>query len=451
MNIFQEKKDEQNAILTVKIEKEDYEDRVRKALNDYSRKARMDGFRPGKVPPGLIKKMHGKAFLVEEINKILAESVSNYLRDNKVAILGEPLPREMDGKTIDWDRDTSFDFSFDLGLAPALEVSPTKKDKVPFYTIQSEEKMIDETVSSYARRHGKLEQKDFTEGNELLKGDFSQVEEGGQPVENGIRAENTVFSMEAIKDDAVKTSLTGRKPGESVVLDIKKTLPNEVEIASVLKIDKARVAEIAPLFKLDIKEITLFKQAEINQELFDKVYGEGKAKSPEEFRSLILKDIEADLKRESEFRLEVDIKQYFLKKLKFDLPVEFLKRWLIFTNENKLTEEKVNKDFPAFESDLRWQMIRNEVIKNNNIEISQEEITGNARNYTRLQFLRYGMAEVPEDMLENYTNELLKRDDEKAKIVESLKEDKVFAALRQLITLENKKITMEKFKKLYEK
>jgi len=451
MNIFQEKTDEQNAILTVRIDKEDYEERVGKALRDFSKKARMDGFRPGKVPPGLIKKLHGRSFLVEEINKLLAESVSKYLRDNKVATLGEPLPRELDERTIDWDRDTSFEFRFDLGLAPALEVNPTKKDKVPFYTIRSEEKLIDETISSYARRFGKLEQKDSTGGNEILRGDFSQTDESGQAVENGIKVENTSFSMEVIKEDSIKTDLTGRKVGESVVMDIKRALPNDVEIASVLRIDKARVPEISPLFRFDIKEISLFKEAETNQELFDKVYGEGKAGSLEEFRALVLKDLGADLEKESEYRLAIDIKDYFIKKLTFDLPVEFLKRWLVVTNEDKLTEEQLNRDFPAFETDLRWQLIRNEVIKNHNIEVTQEEITGNARNYARLQFLRYGMAEVPEEMLENYANDLLKRDDEKAKIIEKLKEDKVIETIKQLITLENKKITLEKLRKLYDK
>jgi len=451
MNIFQEKTDEQNAILTVRIEKEDYEGKVNKALNDFSKKARMDGFRPGKVPPGLIRKMHGRSFLVEEINKLLMESVTNYLRDNKVAILGEPLPREDKEKVINWDTDTSFEFRFDLGLAPALDINPSKKDKVPYYTIQSEEKLIDETISTYARRHGKLEQVEFAEGKEILKGDLSQVDQEGQVIENGIRVENSTFSMEVIKDDTIRTSLTGRKTGESVVMDIKKAFPNDVEVASVLRIDKTKVAEIAPNFRFDIKEVSLFKPAEINQELYDKVFGEGKAKSSEELRSLILKDLEADLGREGEYRLTVDIKNHFLKKLKFDLPVEFLKRWLLFTNENKVTAEQIDKEFPAFENDLRWQLIRNELIKNHKLEMTEEEVKESAREYTRLQFLRYGIQEMPDDLLENYTNEFLKKDEEKGRIIEKLREDKVINLLKGLITLENKKITLEKLRKLYEK
>jgi trigger factor len=451
MNIFQEKTDELTAILTVNIGKEDYEARVRKALNDYSRKARMDGFRPGKVPPGLIKKMHGKAFLIEEINKILSESISKYLSDNKVAYLGEPLPREDEANRIDWDRDTSFKFVFDLGLAPALEIIPTKKDKVTVYTIQTEDKMVEETISNYARRFGKMEPVEYIEGDEILQGDLSQVDENGQLIENGIRTENTSFTMEVIKDDSLKTQLTGRKAGESVVFDVKKALPNEVELASVLKIDKEKIPEIAPNFRFDINAISRFRQAEINQELMDKVFGEGKARTVDEFKSLILKDLEEDLERQSEYKLAMDMKTYFLKKHKFDLPVEFLKRWILSANKEKVTEEQVNKDFPSFENDLRWQLIRNEIIKNNKIEVKPEEVTENARNYTRLQFMRYGMAEVPGDMLENYTRELLKRDDEREKIIEKLKDDKVITTLRELVTLERKKITFEKFKKLYDK
>ncbi len=451
MDIRQENTDDLNAVLTVKIEKSDYEPRVAEVLEDYRKKARMDGFRPGKVPAGLIRRMYGRSAMLEEINKILSESISKYLLDNKLHILGEPLPKEDSEEKIDWENDTEFEFSFDLGLAPGIEISPTKKDKVPFYNIQVENKMIEDTRTNYARKFGSMEPVEFITGDEILKGDFIQVESGGEVIENGIVAENSSFTMEVIKDDSLKTSLTGRKIGESVVFDVKKALPDDTELASVLRIDKSTVAEIAPLFRFDIKEISKFTEARIDQELFDRVFGEGIVNSEEEFKEQIVKDIEANLRQESEYRLSLDIRDYFLKKLSLELPAEFLKKWLIITNKEKVTEEQLEKEFPAFEKDLKWQLIRDQVFKNHELIVTDKEIMGGARNFTRMQFMQYGLSDIPDEQLDNYAGELLKREEEKNKIVDRLKEDKVVNTLKELISLDNKKITVEKFNKLYEK
>ena len=451
MDITRENTDELNAVLTVRIDKEDYETRVEEVLQDYRKKARMDGFRPGKVPTGLIRKMYGKPVLVEEINKILSESISGYLIDNKLHILGEPLPSKDAANEIDWDNDTRFEFRFDLGLAPGIEITPTKKDKVPYYAIQVEDRMIDDTRANYARKFGRVDPVEFISGDEILKGDFSQVEPSGEVIENGIVAEDSTLSMEVIKDESVKTDLTGRKVGESVMFDVRKAFPNDVELASLLRIDKAMVREIAPVFRFDIKEISRFTEAEINQELFDRAFGKGKINSEKEFKEQIVKDIEANLKQESEYRFSLDIKEYFLKKLPVGLPVEFLKKWLIATNKEDVTEEQLEKEFPAFEKDLKWQLIRDQVMKNHELEINEDEIMNSARNFTRMQFMQYGLSDVPDEQLDNYAGEMLKREEEKNKIIDRLKEEKVINSLRELITLDNKKISVEKFNKLYEK
>jgi trigger factor len=451
MDIIQENTDDLNAVLRVKIEKPDYESRVEEVLQDTRKKARMDGFRPGKVPAGLIRKMYGKSVLLEELNKILSESISKYLQEKKLHILGEPLPVEEDPDSIDWDNDTEFNFRFDLGLAPGIEIAPTKKDKVPYYTIQVEKRMIDDTRANYARKFGSVDPVEFVSGNEILKGDFIQVEASGDEIENGIVAEDSTISMEVVKDDSIKTAFTGRKVGESVVIDVKKALPNEVELASVLRIDRSMVQEIAPDFRFDIKEISKFTEAEINQELFDRAFGEGKIKSEEEFKKQITKDIEANLKQEGEYRLSLDIRDYFLKKLSLELPSEFLKKWLMVTNKDSVTEEQLEKEFPAFEKDLKWQLIKDQVMKNHELEIKDEEIMNSARNFTRMQFAQYGLSDVPDEQLDSYAGEMLKRDEEKNKIVDRLKEEKVVETLKELITLDNKKITVDKFNKLYEK
>ena len=451
MDITREQKEELTAILKVKIGKEDYESRVEEVLQDYKKKARMDGFRPGKVPMGLVRKLYGRTVLIEEINKILSESVSGYLRENQLQILGEPLPEEDRDNRIDWENDSEFTFGVELGLAPEVSVSPTKKDKVPYYVIQPDQKLIDDTVSGYTRQFGKLEQVESVSGDEVLRGDFIQTDPEGNPVENGIVANDSSFTMEVIKDESVKNALIGTKTGESKVFDVKKALPNETELASVLKIEASMVREIAPFFRFDIREISRFTEAPVNQELYDRAFGEGEVKSEKEFRDRVAKDVEHRLEHESDHRLETDIREYFLGKLSVGLPSAFLKKWLRAVNKDELTEEGLEKDFPSFEDDLRWQLVRDTVMKNNQLTVSAEEIRNSARYFARMQFMQYGLTDLPDERLEQYVDGMLNNEEEKNRITDRLKEDKVIHTLKEMITLDRRKISLDKFRKLYEK
>lgn len=451
MDITQEQKEALTAVLKVKIGKKDYESRVEEVLQDYKKKARMDGFRPGKVPMGLVRKLYGRPVLIEEINKILSESVTGYLREHQMNILGEPLPEEDSEKPIDWENDAEFTFGVELGLAPELTVTPTRKDKVPYYIIQPDKKLIDDAVSGYTRQFGNLETVDSVSGDEVLKGDFVQTDPEGNTVENGITASDSSFTMEVVRDESVKKSFIGRKAGESIVFDVKKALPNETELASVLKIEASRVKEIAPFFRFEIKEISRFTEAAVNQELFDKAFGEGEVKSEKEFRDRVTHDVEHRLEHESDHRLETDIREYFLKKLTIGLPSAFLKKWLKTVNKDKLSDEDLEKEFPTFEEDLRWQLVRDTVMKDHQLTVSEEEIRNSARYFARMQFMQYGLTEIPDEQLEPYVDGMLKNEEEKNRITDRLKEDKVIHTLKEMITLERKKISTDKFRKLYEK
>lgn len=335
MEITKENLDKLNAVLKITIKKKDYENRVEEVLKDYRKKVKMDGFRPGKVPAGLVSRMYRTPVMVEEINKLVSESISGYLSGENIKILGEPLPNEEQQKDIDWENQSDFEFRFDIGLAPELEINLSQKDKTPLYEIQIDKKMIEDTKESYARRMGSMIHLEQVTENAIIQGDFIQIDKEGNPVEEGIISENTRFFMEVIKNDKTKTALMARQVGDSVDMDIRSAFPNENEVASLLKIDKVTVAEIMPHFRLNIKDINRFEKAEFNQDLYDRLYGKDVVKSDTEFEERIREEMRKGLSKDSDYRFAIDAKKMILKKLKFDLPVEFLKRWLTVVNKGK--------------------------------------------------------------------------------------------------------------------
>ncbi len=450
MNITKENVDALNATLKIKIEEADYNERVEEVLKDHRKKVSLNGFRPGKVPAGLVRKMYRTPVMVEEINKLVSESLGNYLKEEDIRILGEPLPKEQQEKDIDWEKQSEFEFDFDIGLAPELEISLSQKDKVPMYEIQIDKKMLDETKNSYAGRMGEMINVEQIEGSETLKGDFVQIDKEGNPIEDGIQSEDASLSLEVVKDKKIKTSFTARQTGDHVDFDIRKALPNETEVASLLKIDKAQVMEIAPNFRFTIKEISKFQKAEINQEMFDKLYGKDEVKSMEEFEVKITEELKTGLSRDAEYRFTIDAKKFVLKKFKFDLPVEFLKRWLLLVNEDKFTAEQISEDFPKFEDDLKWQLIRDKIVKEQEIKVEPEEVKESAKEMALMQFQQYGMMDVPEENLESYAAEMLKNEEEQRRNIERILETKVMAYIRENIKLDNKQITIDKFNKLFE-
>ncbi len=452
MNITRENIDDLNAILRIKLEKKDYEEKVKNTLSDFRRKARIDGFRPGKVPFGLISKMYRRPVLVEEVNKLLSESITKYLHDENINILGEPLPNEQEQEKIDWDNQTEFNFSFDLGLAPELEVSVSAKDDVPFYRIKIDDQIRSKFIDNYTSRFGVLKPLEIVDEKAIIKADLLQLDEENKPMENGITLNEGTISVDLIGDEKIKKNMLGARVNDVLKIDLKKAFPNDVDLAALLKIEKEKVAELKDDFNLTIKNISKFEKAEVNQELFDKIYGKDIVKSKEDFENKLDEEIRMKLDRDSEYKLRQDIRNTYLKKFKKDLPSEFLKRWLILVNKDKYTEEQINKDFDHFTEDLKWQLMKNKIVKDNDIKVSEQEILDYVKAYARLQFAQYyGMTDVPDETLENYARELLKKDEEKKQFYERKYEDKVIEFIKNTIKINNKEVSFEKFNKLLEK
>jgi trigger factor len=449
MNINRVNTDDLNAVLKVQIEKADYDGNVEKVLRDYRKKANIKGFRPGMVPIGLIKKMYGKAVQIDEINKIVTENIQKYLTDEKIEILGDPLPRMDDQEKIDFDTQESLTFSFDLGLAPDFEVKLSKKNKVTYYEIAADDKMKNDYLENYTRRYGKFDKADLSEEKDMLKGKIESIDEKGNPVPDGPSIDDTTLSIDIIKDKKIKKQFIGKSEKDSVDFDLRKAFPNENEIAGLLKKKKEEVAEVTGDFRFTVNEISRFHPSEINQELFDRIYGEGAVSSEEAFRNKINDEITTNLKQESEYKLSLDLKKLAIEKSEFMLPEDFLKRWLLKVNE-KTTKEQVEKEFDSFRQDLKWQLIRNKIAKMNDVKITEEELLKEAENITRHQFRQYGLYYANDEQVTNYAKETLKREEDAKRIADKILEEKVIVLLKEMVKLENKTVSIEEFNKLFE-
>jgi trigger factor len=449
MNIIKENTDDLNALLKIEIKKADYEENVEKVLRDYRKKANIKGFRPGMVPIGLVKKMYGKAVQLDEINKLVSESIHKYLHDGKVEILGDPLPKADENDLINFDTQEEFTFTFELGLTPQFEIKLSKKNKVNHYQITVDEKMKNDYIANYTRRFGEFKSYEKSGEKDMLKGNIAELGEKKSIPEEGLKAENTTISIDIIKDEKIKKQFIGKKINDEIDFDLRKALPNDFEIAGILNKKKEEVTDVNGKFRFIIKEINRFEPAEIGQELFDKVYGEGVINSREEFMSRVEEEIAASIKKESDYKVMLDIKKLTLEKTDFSLPEVFLKKWLLKVNE-KTTEEQIEKEFDSFRNDLKWQLIRNKIAKENEIKISEEELQAEAANITRHQFQQYGLFYATDEQIGNYAKEMLKREEDAKRIAEKILEEKAIEKLKELVKLEDKKITAEDFNKLFE-
>ncbi|GHT57162.1 trigger factor [Bacteroidia bacterium] len=450
MNIELKNIDAVNATLTVQVAKEDYQEKVEKTLRDYRKKANIPGFRPGQVPLGLLKKMYGKSVLAEEVNKLLSDKLYNYIKDNNLPVLGEPLPID-NQEVYNFDEDSDYVFTFDLGLAPDFKIDFTKKDKIKYYQITPDEKMIENQVKSYTGRFGTYLQEEVAEENDMLKGKAVESDAKGKAVEGGLSLENAVLTPAYVKDKKVQAKLIGAKKGDTITFDPQKAFDkNEAEIASFLKIKKEQVAEFTSSVTFTIDGITRYKEAERNQELFDKVFGEGVVTSEDEFLAKIKASLIETLSTDSEYKFGIDVKDAVLKKLKdVELPEAFLKRWLLASSK-ELTEEKLDAEFAQTLDGLKFQLAKDKIAKDKDLKVEAEDVNNYAKKVAKAQFAQYGMLSIPDDLLENYAQDILKNKDSVANIYEKAIEEKVFAALKESVTLDTKEVSIDEFNKLFE-
>lgn len=435
-----------NAKLTVVVEPQDYEEKVQKQLKDIRRKANVPGFRPGMVPTGLIKKMYGKSVLADEVNKAINEGIFNYIKEQNLNILAEPMPNEQDTPAIDWDTDTTFSFSFDIALAPQFDANLNGKNKLTYYDIDVTDNEVQNQVDAYANRFGNYVQVDEYQAGDMLKGKMTELKE------NGLVKENAVLSPEYMQNDEQKKLFQTAKKGDVITFSPKKAYNNEVEISSMLSIKKEQVAELSEEFTFEIESITRHEKAEVNAELFTKVYGEGAVTDEAGFRERIRTEIKNNFTQDSNYKFGLDAKAAVLKKMeKLEFPEAFLKRWLLATNEQKMTAEQIDNEFPKMIEELKWHLAKERLAKQYEIKVEPEEVEAYAKQITKMQFLQYGLSNVDDAMLTQYAQETLKNEDQIRGIVDRVMENKIFDALKTAVKLETKQISYEDFGKLFEK
>lgn len=447
MNISQEKIDSLNAVVTINIKPEDYQPRVEKAIKDQAKKAKLPGFRPGMVPPAHIKKMYGKSILVDEVNNLLSDTLNNYINEQQLEVLGQPLPKMDDTKEYNWDFADDFEFNYEVGLAPAFDVDFSSKDKVTQYVIKADEETLAARITNIRKSYGKMTNPDVSADGDVLYGELVQLSPDGSVFDEGI-TNTTSVRLDQVQDEKIKKSLIGLKKDDEVTLDIQKAYDNDAaRIAAILKIDEETAAEVKSKFRLTVKNVNRLSESDLNQEFFDKLFGEGKVTTEEEFKAEITKEVEAMYAQDSERKLQNDLYKLSIDKAKFELPDEFLKRWLKATNE-KLTDEELAGGYNDFAQNLKWTLIENKIIKDEKIEIKYEEVFAAAKQNLDAQFRMYSPQPLSEEQLAQYTVQFLQNKEQANKIFEEVKAVKVLDYIKGVVTLDKKEISSKEFAEL---
>ena len=445
MNVSLKNIDPVNATLTISVAKEDYQPKVEKALNDIRKNMVLDGFRKGNAPKSRIQSMYGKSVQVDEVNKLVSDTLYNYIQENNLNVLGEPLPGKQEQDPLDFDNPEAYEFTFDIALAPEMNVKLTKADKLPYYAIRVSDDMIEKQIENFKSGYGNHILVDSVEARDMVKGTL--IEQEGE-----IQHDHAVLMPHYMKDEEERKKFIDAKVGDVITFNPHKAYEgNAVELASFLKIKKEEVAAHAGDFTFTISEITRYKEAELGQELYDKIYEPGTVTSEEAFKEKIKENIAKQLAPESDYKFILDAKQALEEKAQdIQFPDEFLKRWLVASDDSR-TAESLEADYPKILNDLKFHLIKEQIVKDNKIEITREAIEQKAAQIARAQFARYGMSNVPDHLLENYIQEMWKKKDNIRNLVDQAMEDQLIALFKEQATLETKEITQEEFQKLFEK
>ena len=447
MNIKFESADKINGVMTITVEKADYEEKVLKTLKNYRKKANVPGFRPGMVPMGLIKKQYGTAVKVDEVNRVLGEKLYEYIRENKIQMLGEPLPSEKQVPQ-DLEGDGPFEFVFDIAIAPEFKAELTSKDSIDYYDITVDDKLIEDQVQMYASQAGEFVEAQEWSGNDTLKGDLRQLDAEGNTLEGGITTEGGMVMPSYIKGEDEKKKFEGAKPGDIITFNPKKAYPNnDAEVAALLKVKKEEVADLESDFSFQITEIRHFQPAAVDKKLFEKVFGED-VKTEADFRQKIADSIKPQLVGNSDYKFLLDVRKYLEEKVgKLEFPEALLKRVMINNNKDK-GEEYVEKNFEGSIKELAWHLIKEQLVEANNIKVEDTDLKEIAKQAVRAQFAQYGMSNVPDDVLENYAVEQLKKRENAEQYVDRAVDVKLTNALKQVVKLNVKKVTLDEFNKM---
>ena len=450
MNITFQTSDKLNGQLTAVIEPADYQEKLAKSIKDYSKRVNMPGFRPGKVPASLIKRQFGKSLLAEEVNKLLQEKLYEYIRDEKINMLGEPLPVEDNNKNTFVDGDT-FTFTFDIAVAPEIKVSLTKKDKVNYYNVTVSDEMVQNQVQMYRQRGGSYEKVDSYEDNDMIKGIITELDKKGNALEGGVTAEGVVMLPKYFRGaDDQKKLFEAAKVNDVIRFNPAKAYDNsEAELASLLKVEKEHALEHKGDFNFQITEITRYMPGPLDQALFDQVFPKGTVTTAEQFAAKIKEQIEEQFKKDADYRFLLDLRKHVTEKVgKLEFPDEKLKR-IMLANANG-DEKKVEENYDKSLEELTWHLIKEQLVEMTGVKVEDNDVLDMAKEVTRMQFAQYGMLNIPDEYIDNSVKEMLKKRETVDNLIDRCVEVKLGAALKEKITLVEKDVTAEEFNKLFE-
>ncbi|MFT6717373.1 MAG: trigger factor [Flavobacteriales bacterium] len=447
MNITQEKIDDLNAILRVKVTPEDYQSQYAAALKKQGKEVNIPGFRPGHVPSGLIKKKYGPTLLAEELNKMLSAAVQKYVVDNKLDILGNPLPKHDDENQGDWANPGDFEFTYELGLAPEFKLSISKKNKFTLQKIKADQKQVDTQINNLAKRFGKMSNVDVASSKDMVIGDFVELDANGIIVEGGVFNTSTV-SLEFLDHKKAQDLLVGSKVGETKKVDPRDLSKGDADLAAMLNVKKDALVNLSSQFNFNIKEIKRLASAELNEELFAKLFGNDTVKTAEEFEAKIREDLEGRYNQDSQHLLRRDIAKAIIEKTEFKLPDTFLKKWIIASNEKPISPEQMETEYDGYAEGLKWQLIQNRIIKENDLKVEPQEAENHTAKLIADQFAQYGMPAPEGEEMKNQISRVLGNQDEVRRIYDMLFESKVIDHVKTLVKIDEKEISFEEFSKL---
>ena len=432
MKIEQNRIDDLNIELSLTVTKEDYSDSRKKRLADYRKKAEIKGFRKGMVPMSLVEKMYGQNALVDSINDVISEGLNNFIKENNLRVLGEPLPSEEHIQN-EWKDGNDFNFKFDLALNPEVSFELSKSDEVPYYTITVTEAAKKDMKNTLLKQYGSLEDGKKAKADDFIIVDFEQGD---------MKVEGTYVALRNVAE-AVRPSFVGVKAGDVLDVNVNEAFENDTDRASMLKVSKEEMAKLDPMFKMTVQTVKTFVNAPLTEETFEKIFG---VKTEEEFDAKIEERIRAEYTQEADFRFSKDAKQYLLDKADVQIAEKFLKRWVYVVNEGKFTMEDIEKDWDLFIVDYKWQMVRSYLMNKYNVKIEEADILASAKGFAAYQFAMYGMNNVPDEQLESFAKNILSQEEQGRRILDQ--NEKTFAAVREVVTLKKKKISVEKFREL---
>ena len=434
MKIEQNRVDELNLELTLSVGKEDYSENKKKRISEYRKKAEIRGFRKGMVPMSLVEKMYGQTALVDAVNDVISEGLNNFIKENNLRVLGEPLPSE-EHITNEWNDGNDFTFKFDLALNPEVSFELSASDEIPYYTITVTEAAKKDLKETILKQYGSLEEGKKAKADDFIIVDFEQGD---------LKVEGTYVALRSISE-AAKAQFVGVKAGDVLDVNVNEAFENETDRAAMLKVSKDELASFEPVFKMTVKNVKTFVNAPLTEETFEKAFG---VKTEAEFDAKIEERIRAEYAQEADFRLTKDAREFLVKKANVTVAEKFLKRWIYVINEGKFTMEDIEKEWDLFIADYKWQMVRSYLMNKYNVKIEEADLLASAKGFAAYQFAMYGMNNVPEEQLESFAKNILSQEEQGRRILDQVENEKTIAAVREVVTLKKKKISVDKFREL---